>query len=113
MWGCDTQAIMKNPSINTAFSETICQYRSDAAILARSEPSEYFCRWSHTLMEHLLEQTRQVDVAAAHVETLKEFDVIYVNGDNNLENLRRPDENWKVRLIEDEFKRLMFDVQDV
>jgi adenine-specific DNA-methyltransferase len=42
-----------------------------------------------------------------------EFDVIYVNGDNNLENLKRPDETWKVRLIEEEFKRLMFDVQDV
>lgn len=40
-----------------------------------------------------------------------EFDVIYVNGDNNLENLKRPDETWKVRLIEEEFKRLMFDVQ--
>jgi len=42
-----------------------------------------------------------------------EFDVIYVNGDNNLENLKRPDETWKVRLIEEEFKRLMFDVQDI
>ena len=42
-----------------------------------------------------------------------EFDIIYVNGDNNLENLRRPDETWKVRLIEDDFKRLMFDVEDV
>ncbi len=39
--------------------------------------------------------------------------VIYVNGDNNLENLKRPDETWKVRRIEDEFKRLMFDVRDV
>jgi adenine-specific DNA-methyltransferase len=43
----------------------------------------------------------------------QEFDVIYVNGDNNLENLRRPDQTWKVRLIEEEFRRLMFDVQDV
>jgi adenine-specific DNA-methyltransferase len=42
-----------------------------------------------------------------------EFDIIYVNGDNNLENLKRPDDTWKVRLIEAEFKRLMFDVQDV
>jgi SNF2 family DNA or RNA helicase len=42
-----------------------------------------------------------------------EFDLIYVNGDNNLENLRRPDETWKVRLIEEEFHRRMFDVQDV
>ncbi|WP_045213667.1 site-specific DNA-methyltransferase [Desulfonatronovibrio magnus] len=42
-----------------------------------------------------------------------EFDLIYVNGDNNLENLRRSDETWKVRLIEDDFKRLMFDVEDV
>jgi len=42
-----------------------------------------------------------------------EFDLIYVNGDNHLENLRRPDETWKVRLIEEEFMRLMFDTQDV
>ena len=42
-----------------------------------------------------------------------EFDLIYVNGDNNLENLKRPDETWKVRLIEEEFKNLMFDVEDV
>jgi len=42
-----------------------------------------------------------------------EFDLIYVNGDNNLENLRREDETWKVRLIEDEFHRLMFDVKDI
>ena len=38
-----------------------------------------------------------------------EFDVIYVNGDNNLENMKRPDETWKVRLIEEDFHRLMFD----
>lgn len=42
-----------------------------------------------------------------------EYDLIYVNGDNNLENLRREDMTWKVRLIEEEFHRLMFDVQDV
>ena len=42
-----------------------------------------------------------------------EYDVIYVNGDNNLENLRREDQTWKVRLIEEDFQRLMFDVQDV
>jgi adenine-specific DNA-methyltransferase len=42
-----------------------------------------------------------------------DFALIYVNGDNNLENLKRADETWKVRRIEDEFKRLMFDVQDV
>jgi adenine-specific DNA-methyltransferase len=41
------------------------------------------------------------------------YDVFYVNGDNNLENLRRLDQTWKVRLIEGEFKRLMFDVEDV
>ena len=41
------------------------------------------------------------------------FDLIYTNGDNNLENLKRDDETWKVRLIEEEFQRLMFDMQDV
>ena len=42
-----------------------------------------------------------------------EFDLIYVNGDNNLENLKKDEDIWKVRLIEEEFQRLMFDVQDV
>jgi len=40
-----------------------------------------------------------------------EFDLIYVNGDNNLENLRRTDETWKTRLIEEYFHKLMFDVE--
>lgn len=42
-----------------------------------------------------------------------EYDLIYVNGDNNLENLKKEEDTWKVRLIEEEFGRLMFDVQDV
>lgn len=42
-----------------------------------------------------------------------EFDLIYVNGDNNLENLRRPDETWKVRLTEEAFHTLMFAVEEV
>lgn len=40
-----------------------------------------------------------------------EFDLIYVNGDNNLENLKMPDETWKVRLIEEDFFRLMFETE--
>lgn len=40
-----------------------------------------------------------------------EFGLIYVNGDNNLENLKAPDDNWKVRLIEEDFHRLMFDTE--
>jgi adenine-specific DNA-methyltransferase len=42
-----------------------------------------------------------------------EFDLIYVNGNNNLENLRKSDETWKVRLTEDEFLKRMFDVKDI
>lgn len=42
-----------------------------------------------------------------------EFDLIYVNGGNNLENLRTADDLWKVRLIEEDFHRLMFDTEDV
>jgi adenine-specific DNA-methyltransferase len=38
-----------------------------------------------------------------------EFDVIWVNGGNNLENLKTPDDRWKVRLIEEDFHRLMFE----
>ena len=39
-----------------------------------------------------------------------EFDLIYVNGGNNLENLKTPDDLWKVRLIEEDFHRLMFEM---
>jgi len=42
-----------------------------------------------------------------------EFDLIYVNGDNNLPNLRTGEETWKVQLIEEIFQTLMFDVKDV
>jgi adenine-specific DNA-methyltransferase len=38
-----------------------------------------------------------------------EFDVIYVNGDNNLENLRSDDEKRKVKRIEPIFKEKMFE----
>jgi adenine-specific DNA-methyltransferase len=42
-----------------------------------------------------------------------EFDTVYVNGDNNLANLRQEDETWKVLLLEEVFFSLMFDVKDV
>ena len=41
-----------------------------------------------------------------------EFDLIYVNGGNNLENLKTPDDLWKVRLIEEDFHRLMFEIEE-
>ena len=41
-----------------------------------------------------------------------EFDLIYVNGGNNLENLKAPDDTWKVRLIDEDFHRLMFEMED-
>jgi adenine-specific DNA-methyltransferase len=42
-----------------------------------------------------------------------EFDRVFVNGDNNLENLKLGEDVWKVILIEDEFKMRMFDVQEI
>ena len=41
-----------------------------------------------------------------------EYDVIYVNGSNNLPNLKRDSENWKVRLIEEEFSKHMWDAEE-
>ena len=38
-----------------------------------------------------------------------EFDVIYVNGDNTLPNMRRDEEHWKVVMIEEEFAKRMFE----
>ena len=37
------------------------------------------------------------------------YDVIYVNGDNNLENLRGANESWNVQVTEIEFKKRMFE----
>jgi len=42
-----------------------------------------------------------------------EFDIIYVNGSNNLPNLKQEGDNWKVRLIEEDFHKRMWDVEDV
>lgn len=42
-----------------------------------------------------------------------EFDLIYVNGDNNLPNLKTGTDHWKVQLIETEFYKLMFDVNEL
>ena len=39
----------------------------------------------------------------------REFDVIYVNGDNTLPNLKSDEEHWKVRLIEQEMMKRMFE----
>lgn len=41
----------------------------------------------------------------------KEFDKIYVNGDNNLENLKADADTWKVTLIEQEFSKRMFEAE--
>jgi adenine-specific DNA-methyltransferase len=40
-----------------------------------------------------------------------EYDTIYVNGSNNLPNLKKDDENWKVRLIEEEFHKRMWEME--
>ena len=39
----------------------------------------------------------------------RKFDVIYINGDNNVESLRKDNETWKARMIEPEFKARMFE----
>jgi adenine-specific DNA-methyltransferase len=38
----------------------------------------------------------------------REFDTIYINGDNNLANLKKDEDHFKVKLIEEEFKLRMF-----
>jgi adenine-specific DNA-methyltransferase len=37
-----------------------------------------------------------------------EFDAVYVNGSNNLPNLKLDGDNWKVRIIEEEFMKRMW-----
>jgi superfamily II DNA or RNA helicase len=42
-----------------------------------------------------------------------EFQLIYVNGSNNLEKLKAEGDTWKVRLIEEDSHRLMFEPEGV
>ncbi|OPY91503.1 MAG: hypothetical protein A4E72_00110 [Syntrophus sp. PtaU1.Bin208] len=42
-----------------------------------------------------------------------EFDTIYVNGSNNLPNLLKEGDTWKVRLIEEEFMKRMWDTGEI
>ena len=38
-----------------------------------------------------------------------EFDVIYVNGSNNVPNLKKENDGWKARLIEEDFRARMWE----
>jgi adenine-specific DNA-methyltransferase len=42
-----------------------------------------------------------------------DYDTIYVNGSNNLPNLKLENETWRVRLIEEDFHRLMWDIEEI
>jgi len=42
-----------------------------------------------------------------------DYDTIYVNGSNNLPNLKLENETWRVRLIEEDFHRLMWDTEEI
>ena len=65
----------------------------------------------------LWRNTGEVDAEALNVWCKKqkvsvldgEFSLIYVNGDHHLENLRRDDQTWKVRLTDEEFPKLMWE----
>jgi adenine-specific DNA-methyltransferase len=40
-----------------------------------------------------------------------ELNLIYVKGTNNLENLKTPDDTWRARPIEEDFRRQMFEAE--
>ena len=58
----------------------------------------------HVSNEALNEFFRKMDYTTQG----REFDVIYVNGDNTLQNLRPDEDHWKMMLIEEEFMNRMF-----
>ena len=65
-----------------------------------------------TVTENLVESNAALD---AYFTTYhknaddRKYDVIFVNGDNNLENLRGNSENWNLQVTETEFKNRMFE----
>lgn len=43
----------------------------------------------------------------------RHFDTIYVNGSNNLQNIARSEDRWKVILTEEEFMKRMWDAEEI
>ena len=67
------------------------------------------------LTGNLEEDNAVLDEYCQHerISTLdNEADIIYVNGSNNLPNLKRPKDTWKVRLIEEDFLARMWEEDD-
>ncbi|MBR4626102.1 MAG: site-specific DNA-methyltransferase [Ruminococcus sp.] len=65
-----------------------------------------------TISENLVESNAALDAYFAKHRINpqdREYDIIYVNGDNNLQNLQSDDETWKVQMTEIEFKKRMFE----
>lgn len=52
--------------------------------------NEFFIRSAYSTLDH-------------------EYDRIYINGDNMLQNIRKDEDHWKVVLIEEEFSKRMFE----
>ena len=63
-----------------------------------------------TITDDLLASNAALDAYFRKNKDVKrEYDIIYINGDNNLENLRTDEENWKVVMIEKEFNEKMWE----
>lgn len=64
-----------------------------------------------TVTDNILDSNAALDAyfttCRAHAQD-RAYDVIFVNGDSNLENLRTGSERWKVQITEIEFKKRMF-----
>lgn len=63
-----------------------------------------------TITDDLLASNAALDAYFRKNKDVKrEYDIIYINGDNNLENLRTDEEQWKVVMIEKEFNEKMWE----
>ena len=71
-----------------------------------------YCSWGHNC-PYATQDNELVETEVGMVETFNysEFDLIYVNGDNLLPNLRRDEDKWKVVIIEEEFTKRMFETE--
>jgi hypothetical protein len=69
----------------------------------------YFCISLITLKLLVFKEKKEIDGKMTHWLCDTDFAFIDVNCGNNLPNVRRDDETWKVRLIEENFLWLMFE----
>ena len=104
------------PGVGEASSamEYLKNYHLYELIKSLKQPTLGICLGQQLMCSYSEEgDTACLGIFNAKVKKFPPGDLVPHMGWNNLENLKTPDDTWKVRLFEDDFQRLMFAAEGV